>query len=115
MEFKGTIIHVGQERGGVSKSSGKEWKVQEYVIENNEGTYSHTMVFEVFGEERIAKFGIREGDELTVSFDFDAKKSKDGRWFNSIRAWNVERNEEPETEAPEPQPIVNRNFDDMPF
>ncbi|KAA6322320.1 hypothetical protein EZS27_028122 [termite gut metagenome] len=29
-------------------------------------------------------------DELTVSFDVDARQWQD-RWFNSIRAWKVER------------------------
>lgn len=115
MEFKGKIIHVGKERGGVSKSSGKEWKVQEYVIENNDDTYPRKMAFEVFGDERIKKFNIREGEELTVSFDIDARQANDGRWFNSIRAWNIERDEEPAIVAPEPQPIVNSNPDDLPF
>ena len=30
------------------------------------------------------------GEELTVSFDIDARQWQD-RWYNSIRAWKVER------------------------
>jgi hypothetical protein len=30
------------------------------------------------------------GEDLTVSFDIDARQWQD-RWFNSIRAWKVER------------------------
>ena len=63
MEITGRIIAVLEPRGGVSKS-GNNWKVQEYVLQ--------------------------AGEELTVSFDIDAREWQ-GRWFNSIRAWKVER------------------------
>ena len=89
MEFTGKIIHVGQERGGVSKSTGNEWKVQEYVIEDH-SQFPKKMCFEVFGADRISQFAIQLGEELTVSFDIDARQWQD-RWFNSIRAWKVER------------------------
>ena len=47
-------------------------------------------VFDVFGADKIASFNIQSGEELTVSFDVDAHEYN-GRWFNSIRAWKVER------------------------
>ena len=89
MEFTGKIIHIGQERGGVSKTTGNEWKVQEYVIEDH-SQYPKKMCFEVFGTDRINQFNIQMGEELTVSFDIDARQWQD-RWFNTIRAWKVER------------------------
>ena len=76
MEITGKIIAVLEPRGGVSKT-GNPWKVQEYVLE-------------VFGEDKIQQFNIQAGEELTVSFDIDAREWQ-GRWFNSIRAWKVER------------------------
>ena len=48
------------------------------------------MCFEVFGAEKIDKFNIQMGEELTVSFDIDSNQWQD-RWFNRIRAWKVER------------------------
>ena len=33
MEFTGKIIAILPPKGGVSKSTGNEWKAQEYVIE----------------------------------------------------------------------------------
>ncbi len=48
------------------------------------------MCFEVFGADKIEQFNIQMGEELTVSFDVDARQWND-RWFNSIRAWKVER------------------------
>lgn len=89
MEFTGKIIAILQPKGGVSKSTGNEWKAQEYVIENHD-QYPRKMCFEVFGADKIAQFNIQMGEELTVSFDIDARQWQD-RWFNSIRAWKVER------------------------
>ena len=88
MEFTGKIIAILQPRGGVSKASGNEWKAQEYVIEDH-GQYPRKMCFDVFGADKIEQFNIQMGEELTVSFDIDARQWQD-RWFNSIRAWKVE-------------------------
>ena len=99
MEFTGKIIAILPQRGGVSKS-GNEWKVQEYVIEDH-GQYPRRMCFDVFGTDKIEQFNIQMGEELTVSFDIDARQWQD-RWFNSIRAWKVDRNAAPVAGAPVP-------------
>ena len=88
MELSGKVIAVLEPRGGVSKT-GNAWKVQEYVIETHV-QYPRRMCFDVFGEDKINQFNIQVGEELTVSFDIDAREWQ-GRWFNSIRAWKVER------------------------
>lgn len=88
MELSGKVIAVLEPRGGVSKS-GNEWKVQEYVIETHD-QYPRRMCFDVFGADKIQQFNIQIGEELNVSFDIDAREWQ-GRWFNSIRAWKVER------------------------
>lgn len=99
MELEGKVIAVLEPRGGVSKA-GNNWKAQEYVIETHE-TYPRKMCFEVFGEDKISQFNIQVGEELVVSFDIDAREWQ-GRWFNSIRAWKVERKEaqQPVVEGP---------------
>ena len=88
MELAGKVIAVLEPRGGVSKT-GNEWKVQEYVIETHD-QYPKKMCFDVFGADKIAQFNIQAGEELNVFFDVDAREWN-GRWFNSIRAWKVER------------------------
>ncbi len=88
MELSGKVIAVLEPRGGVSKT-GNEWKVQEYVIETP-GTYPRRMCFEVFGADKIQQFNIQVGEELNVFFDIDAREWQN-RWFNSLRAWKVER------------------------
>ena len=68
MEFTGKIIAILQPRGGVSKTSGNEWKAQEYVIENHD-QYPKKMCFDIFGADKIEQFNIQMGEELTVSVE----------------------------------------------
>ena len=61
--------------------------MQEYVLETHE-QYPKKLCFNVFGADKIAQFNIQAGDELTVSFDINAREYN-GRWYNDIRAWRV--------------------------
>ncbi len=89
MEIEGRIIAVLPERGGVSQRTGNAWKSQEFVIETHD-QYPRKCVFGVFGADRLAQFNIQSGEELRVSFDIDAHEYN-GRWFNNITGWRVER------------------------
>ena len=105
MEITGKIIAVLPERGGVSKT-GNEWKMQEYVLETHE-QYPRKICFNVFGADKIAQFNIQVGEEMTVSFDINAREYN-GRWYNDIRAWKIERGVAPAPAAPyEAAPQVN--------
>ncbi|WP_278680120.1 DUF3127 domain-containing protein [Leyella stercorea] len=85
MELQGKVIAVLPERSGVSARG--EWKSQDCVIETHD-QYPRKMVFGVFGADRISRFNIQVGQEVTVSFDIDAHEYQ-GRWFNNIRAFDV--------------------------
>ena len=85
MELQGKVIAVLPEKSCVSARG--EWKSQTYVIETQE-QYPKKMAFDVFGADRLAQFNIQSGEVINVSFDIDAHEYQ-GRWFNSIRAWNV--------------------------
>ena len=85
MELQGKVIAETPERSGTSARG--DWKAKDYVIETHE-TYPKKMVFSVFGEERLQRFNIQIGQEVLVLFDIDAHESN-GRWFNSIRAYDV--------------------------
>ena len=87
MERQGKIIAVLPERSGVSARG--EWKAGSYVLETHD-QFPRKMMFDVFGADRLAQFAIKAGEEVLVSFDIDAREYN-GRWFNSIRAWNVQR------------------------
>ena len=90
MEITGRIIAVLPERSGVSQRSGTEWKAGSYVLETQE-QFPRKICFDVFGADRIQQFNIQVGEMMTVSFDIDAHEYQ-GRWFNSIRAFRVDRN-----------------------
>ena len=129
MELQGKVIVALPERSGVSSRG--EWKSQDFVIETHE-SYPHKMVFSVFGVERLQRFNIQVGQEVLVSFDIDAHEYN-GRWFNSIRAFDVRLvdpatlgagaapaafNAAPDAQAPFP-PMENNDkaesADDLPF
>lgn len=103
MEIQGKIIAALPERSGVSARG--EWKSQTYVIET-QGQYPKKLAFDVFGADRITQFNLQVGDIATVFFDFDAHEYN-GRWFNQIRAYNVEKNGQQVTQQPTPQPTAN--------
>jgi hypothetical protein len=87
MEITGKIIQVLPEQSGVSKTSGKEWKLQAYVLETQE-QYPRNVHFEIFGDDRIKSNQCNIDDMVTVSFDIESREFN-GRWFTSIRAWRV--------------------------
>jgi len=88
MEIQGKIIFVLEPRKGVSQK-GNSWMSQEFVIETHE-QFPRKCCFSVWGEDKLKQFNIQIGEELTVSFDIDAHEYQ-GRWYNSLRAWKVER------------------------
>ena len=105
MEFTGRIIKALEPRGGVSNRTGNPWKMQDFVIEETMGQFPKRMVFNVFGEENLNRFNIQEGQEVTVSFDVNAREYN-GRWYNDIRAWNVVPAAQAAPAQAAPQPAV---------
>lgn len=103
MEITGKIIQILEARSGTSARTGSAWMSQSFVIEAVEPgrQFPTRCVFDVFGEDRLRQFNIQAGEMLTVSFDLDAHEYQ-GRWYNSIRAWKVER---PQIDPATGQPI----------
>ena len=100
MEIQGKIISALPERSGTSQRTGNTWKVQEFVVETHD-QYPKKMAFEVFGEDRLQRFNIQVGQEVNIAFDIDAHEYN-GRWFNSIRAYDVRLVDEQPQAASQP-------------
>lgn len=83
----GKIIAVLPTKSGTS-ARGTQWSSQTAVIETHE-QYPKRVAFDVLGD-KITEFNLQVGEEVTVSFDIDARQYLD-RWFNSIKAWNIIR------------------------
>ena len=131
MELSGKIIAILPKRSGTSKT-GNTWESQDFVIETSD-QYPKKMCFNVWGAEKLDLFNIQQGEELTVSFDIDCREWN-GKWFNDIRAWKIDRGQQPvktaeamyKATAPEyhPEPTMpahepfgekQENRDDLPF
>lgn len=89
MEITGIVRYAMEMRSGVSSRTGNPWASKDYVLEIP-GQYTRHFVFTVFGEERIKEFALRKDETVTVSFDIDANEYQ-GKWYNKVQAWKVER------------------------
>lgn len=115
MELTGKLIAALPTRSGVSQRSGNTWMRREYVIEIP-GQYPIHFVFTVFGEDRLKEFNLRKDEEITVHFDIDAHEFN-GRWFNEVRAYKVDRvgQQQPTTQQQtEQQPATANQASSMP-
>ena len=91
MELKiiGTIEKLMPISKGVS-SSGREWVKQDIVMSMADGQFVKHFTASVMGQERIDNFKLRVGDNIVAYLDVDAREYN-GRWYNSINIWKVER------------------------
>ena len=106
MELTGKIIQVFPTRSGVSQKTGKEWAMQDAVMEIP-GQYVRHMLFTVFGEENIKNAGLYVGANVNVSFDIDAREYQ-GKYYNSIKAYSVVHVEGLQQPAPQQAPMTRQ-------
>lgn len=89
--FTGKIIAAEPLQQGTSQS-GTSWCSQNFVIEELNQQYPSRAVFQVYGSDRLQQFGIQVGEVITAHIGLKARQSsKDGRWFNQLDCWKVER------------------------
>ena len=108
----GIITRVLPPQNGVSARTGSQWTSQEFILEHEHGQYPRSVVFRVMGEEKISKFAIQNGEAITVHLNIDCREYQ-GKFFNSIECWRVERQQQAQQSAvpngvpytqPAPQP-----------
>lgn len=86
-DITGKIIAVLPTKSGTS-ARGTQWSSQTAVIETHE-QYPKRVAFDVLGD-KITEFNLQVGEEVTVSFDINAREYN-GKWWNSVNAWKVVR------------------------
>lgn len=111
VKFTGKIIAAGQVQMGTSQN-GTQWSSCEYTIEELNEQYPSRAVIQVYGSEKIQQFGIQLGEIITAHIGLKARQSKEGRWFNQLDCWKVERpNNQPQGQVVQsqvgaaPQPV----------
>lgn len=90
VKFTGKIIAAGQVQMGTSQN-GTQWSFQEYVIEELNEQYPSRAVIQVSGSDKLQQFNIQLGEIITAHIGLKARQSKEGRWFNQLDCWKVER------------------------
>lgn len=133
MEFVGVLVNKINEREGTNANG--PWKIGTYLLQTVE-MYPKRMVVDVGDGQmgRIAQWDSMIGKNVTIQFEIDAHEYQ-GRWFNSLRAWQIKENtpkattataqpqpapqaEQPKPEAPatiDPVGASESNADDLPF
>ena len=98
VKFTGKIISVGQVQMGTSQS-GTQWSSQEFVIEELNEQYPSRAVISVYGSDKLQQFNIQLGEIITAHIGLKARQSKEGRWFNQLDCWKVDRpNAQPQSQ-----------------
>lgn len=108
--MKGTIKQILPVESGVSKAE-KKWKKLNFILEQKDGDYTHTICFDVFGEEKVDNFVKynNEGDQVEVSYNISSREHN-GRWYTQASAWMVKK--------VDGEPLSNshpKEDDDLPF
>ena len=90
MEIDVIITEQLESQRGTNEATGEPWQRNGYVAETEERT-PQTIVFDVWDgrDGRIARLNLQKGKKYKLFLDFDARKTKDGRWFNRINVWNA--------------------------
>ena len=92
MEIIGKILFIWeQELVGAN-----QLPKQTIVLEEVEGwKYPNTLAIEFFKDKIELLNGLNVGDIVTVDYNTKANESKTqpGRWFNSISAWKLNKNQ----------------------
>lgn len=102
MEFEGIIIEQLETAKGTNKETGEPWQRNRYVAESEERN-PQAIVFDVWDgrDGRIARLNLEKGKKYKLFMSFEARKSKEGKWFNAITVWNarpIDDNEKGESE-----------------
>lgn len=103
VQFTGKIIAAEPFQQGTSQN-GQQWCSQNYVIEELNQQYPSRAVFQVYGSDKLQQFGIQVGEILTAHIGLKARQSKEGRWFNQLDCWKVDRFGAQQTAQPQSAP-----------
>lgn len=136
LSFEGIVIAIGEVQKGTTKT-GTEWCSLDFVVEES-GNPEHpqSMVFKIWGQEKIKEFNIQKDEYVKVHFNSQYREYN-GKFFSQQQAWRIERDntsynpnqnyaapqQQPVNQAPQPQqqPVSQAprqqvtQEDDLPF
>ena len=117
LQIVGNVTQILEEQSGTSKNG--PWRKQDFILET-EGQYPKQVCITQWGDN-IEKFGVQEGERLTVHIDLQSREYN-GRWYTDVKAWRVEREQEVYDQShpmgdpvPMEPPSESDLDDDLPF
>lgn len=110
MEFCGRIEKLLPITEGVSKS-GNAWKKQEFVFEyfeHDTDRWTDKVLLSVMNDG-IDKYDLHEGEEVRIGFAHGVREY-DGRYFNDVRLYKLEKltTDKQEAKPAEPAPPAEK-------
>ena len=117
LKITGQITEFLPVESGTTKA-GKEWKKQNFLVQNFEGHEGREQIFcfEVFGGENVEQLSKYNtvGDDVVVHFNIQTNEWKD-KYYTSLRSWRIQKVEAILKES-EPKEIPVDTIDDgLPF
>ncbi len=86
IELKGTIVAIMAEKQVTDNFCKKE-----FVVRINEETdYPKEILVQATNTKIDLLKGVAVNNKVLVKCNLDGKKTKDGKWFNSINVWAIE-------------------------
>lgn len=111
LKIKGKVVEILEEQSGTGKNG--PWRKQDFILETKE-KYPKKVCITQWGD-KIDKFDINEGEELTVFFNIQSREYK-GNWYTDVKAWKVQRGDVDADEDPEERTFDMSDMDhDVPF
>lgn len=111
LKLKGKVTQILEEQSGTGKNG--PWRKQDFILETK-GKYPKKVCITQWGN-KIDKFAINEGEELTVFFNIQSREYK-GSWYTDVKAWKVERGDVDTGDDPEERTFDMSDMDhDVPF
>ncbi len=112
MEITGIVVAKQAIESGTAKSSGKEWKKQNFVIEEIDSQYPKKIAFETFNKMVDISNKLGKGAKVTVHFNLESREWNN-RWFTTAKCWKIEIGGVASTPPPA-APLADANGD-LPF
>ncbi len=81
MQITGVIQQVLPPQSGTSKRTGNPWVAQQFVIEEQGVQFPQSVLFQVFGQDKIQQFALQVGSVVTVSFSMRVREYN-GKMYN---------------------------------
>lgn len=91
MRITAKVTHILPEASGTTQD-GRTWRKASFVIEEQAGTKPNRLMIEVMDgmQGRIERMNLQIGEVYEFFIDAQAREYQ-GRWYNSITAWDARK------------------------